>query len=129
VPTPGNAGSPASGPVNVHCGSRPVIRRLYDDGETTRKTPSASRLTCRTELPTEPRSSSIWSTVLSLATVWPCCRNGLGYSWLTKSRPLVGVLRADRQREEREVVVVVAEDQLAVVAAERVAVRMITSER
>jgi hypothetical protein len=64
-----------------------------------------------------------------LATVWPCCRNGLGYSWLTKSRPLVGVLRADRQREEREVVVVVAEDQLAVVAAERVAVRMITSER
>ncbi len=83
--------APTSGPVNSQSGSAPVMRRLYGEGETTCQRPSASFLTCRTELPTDSCSSSIWATVLFAAVVTPCWKNGAGYSWLTNSRPSSGL--------------------------------------
>ncbi len=87
VPTPGNAGSPASGPVMRSAGDAPVTRRLYGDGLTTSNTPSPLRLTWTTALPTDSCSIATCSAVLAFGSVCPCWKYGLGYSWLTKSRP------------------------------------------
>ena len=52
VPMPGigRVGRERAGECSA--GPRPVMRRLYGDGLTTRQTPAASRRTCTTELPT-----------------------------------------------------------------------------
>ena len=73
--------------MNSCTGPAPVIRRLYRDGLTTDQPPSAARLTCRIELPTDWRSISTWALVFAAAVVTPCWKNGAGYSWLMNSRP------------------------------------------
>jgi hypothetical protein len=64
------------------------MRRLYFDGETNFQRPLPRRFTWTIELPTESCSSCTWAAFFGLPFgLYPCRKNGSGYSWLTKRSP------------------------------------------